>query len=192
MRHNCCRRNVIVNAPSKSCNFQSRCGFVQLRTLMQCSCSTVKTYLLLHYFFACVLGTTIHFGSSQLHAALADMVGPIPKVRAVHYHKCVLGCSLTLHLAGLVCSHHVCRNMRGFYCSRRPLFSPPRCVVLFAHLCGNQGLKTEQFIVMRVGIKIQAARYPFLPFSSVSRRPLLPDGPVLQLHGTSARLQSER
>jgi hypothetical protein len=87
MRYNCCRRNVIVNAPSKSCNFQSRCGFVQLRTLTHCSCSTVNSSLLLYYFFACVLGTTIHFGSSQLHAALADMVGPIPKVRAVHYSQ---------------------------------------------------------------------------------------------------------
>jgi hypothetical protein len=66
----------------------------------------------------------------------------VPSLRSAPctIHKCVLGCSLTLHLAGLVCSHHVCRNMRGFYCSRRLLFSPPRCVVLFAHLCGNQGL----------------------------------------------------
>ena len=192
MRYNCCRRNVIVNAPSKSCNFQSRCGFVQLRTLMHCSCSTVKTSLLLHYFLrACWVPQFIlpRLNCTQL---LRTWLAPSRSAAPFTIHKCVLGCSLTLHFAGLVCSDHVCRNMRGFYCSRRLLFSPPRCVVLFAHLCGNQGLKTEQFIVMRVGIKIQAARYPFLPFSSVSRRPLLPDGPVLQLHGTSARLPSER
>lgn len=99
MRYNCCRRNVIVNAPSKSCNFQSRCGFVQLRTLTHCSCSTVNSSLPLYYFFACVLGTTIHFGSSQLHAALADMVGPIPKVRAVHYLQMCPG--LLPHVASL-------------------------------------------------------------------------------------------
>ena len=140
MRYNCCRRNVIVNAPSKSCNFQSRCGFVQLRTLTHCSCSTVNSSLLLYYFFACVPGTTIHLAHLNCTQLLRTWLVPSLRSAPCTIHKCVLGCSLTLHLAGLVCSDHVCRNMRGFYCSRRLLFSPPRCVVLFAHLCGNQGL----------------------------------------------------